>query len=598
MDKASEVLANHQIALARRLNNDVIALMREQIRAKSEKEIELAGEDAALAQLQITALSEQFKVMKAANDEPGMKAVATERRQAWQTLSSLLKDVRSTHKAILKTYQSPIGRNSECATYQLRSKYVEDGLGWGTANAILDNALQAFASTIKTGQAPQFVRGDEKVRDSLTLQFTTAGGVPIDRILAGEHNEFSLETPKKGYGRHCYGEFRMRLGPAKANEWATGTWQAHRAIPIGANVAGVSLIRERVGRKVQWNIQLLLKLKNPVLVETTERQPLAVVHLGWAADSSGRRIGAITDAADAGLARLIQLPVFIEENLAKAKAIQGTRDAARDALHAQLKAVERSHWDAWPEELGGEVMAILRLPAQHVAISRLHRLMWRIAKEHPDLLVASLAFLENWRKLDKIAHQSSAGIARRARNARRDFYRVLALNQCKTYSAIVVDSVDLKEAAIVVNEVTGDHNDLTRQSRAGRVVVALHEYISSLKWAAARCKTAIIESNGKAVNICSACGCEGLQLVEDSKYQELKCPHCGARHDRKRNAAAVVFQTLCKNAQDFVEQSDAIKQEAAHKQAQKKLETASKVLAARKARVEQVRESQVLATTL
>lgn len=589
LDKSSEQIASDQIALARRLYNDIIACMRQQVQSRAEKEIELGGDEAASINTEIAALTDKFKAAKAKNDETAMVAIATERRKAWGNLSLALKGVRVQHKDVLKTYLMPIGRTAASSTYQLRSKYVQLGLGWGTANAILENALQAFQSTIKTGQAPHFARGDDKIKDTLTLQFTTAGGVPIERIVAGEHNEFKLSIPHDGVGRRCYGEMRFRLGAAKDDQWASGTWQAHRAIPNDANVAGVSLVRERIGRKHQWNIQLLLKLKTPIKIETERRQSLAVIHLGWSADSTGRRIGAIADAADAGLAQLIQLPPSIEENLARAKSIQGRRDAARDAVHEKLKTVAKSYWDTWPPELADEIKAILKLPAQHVAISRLHRLIWRLS--NAQIPPHQLDFLEQWRRLDKIEHQSSTSIAKRARNARRDFYRDLSLQQCKKYSSIIIDSVDLKDAAVVVDDVSGEHTELAKKARAGRVVAALYEYTNALKWAASRCDTAIIESNGKAVATCSACGSEGLQNVEGSQYQCLQCPHCGAVHDRKCNAAAVIYQTLCKNAQDYFEQSVFAKQDAVSKRLEKQREKLDKVVAARRARIE--RESQV-----
>lgn len=584
LDKTSVQHANYQIVLARRLYNDIVAFMRQQVQARSVKEIELAGPEAVEIQSEIAALSEQFKAAKSANDESAMSSIAAYRRAEWTRMSAALKEVRAKHKAELKLFLTSIGRTAASATYQLRSTYVQNGLGWGTANAILDNALQAFQSTFKTGQAPQFARGDDKIKDTLTLQFTTAGGVPIDRILAGDHGEFQLGIPHNGYGRRCYGEMRFRLGAAKADTWATGTWQAHRSVPEDAHVAGVSLVRERLGTKYQWNIQLLLKLKSPVRVETSERLPLAVLHLGWSADSSGRRIGAIADAPDAGLAKVLQLPSTIEEELERARMIQAARDAERDAICARLRIEPKDYWETLPEELADEMRAILRLPAQHVAIQRLHRFMRKCSMADCDLF--SIPYLEAWRKEDKIHHQSAAGIAKRARNSRRDWYRKLALDQCKRYTSIVVDSVDLKATAIVVSETTGEHSKLTKASRACRVVAALYEYVGALKWAAARCDTAILESNGSTVGICSTCGSEGLQTLEGTRYQQLQCHHCGAVHDRKCNAAAVAYQKLCANAQDYVEQSAAARVDAAASRAEKQRERVLKVAAARRDRTE------------
>lgn len=288
----------------------------------------------------------------------------------------------------------------------------------------------------------------------------------------------------------------MRMGAAKADRWANGTWQAHRPVPDGAHVASVSLVRERVGTKYTWNIQLLLKLPArmtaPVL---PQRKPLAAIHLGWSTDPSGRRIGAVASAADPGLAKLIQLPPEVESRLTQSAEIQAKRDTSRDEVVPRLKDIPKGIVDSWPESIRDEYNRIIRLPSNHVAASRLHRLWWSLFKE--GLPLAEVEALTTWRAGDKRDHQASASLARSARGMRKDFYRNLALRQCQEFEAIILDQPDLKESAQKISDVSGERNELGRIARSGRVVAALHEYTLALKWAATRCGTTLIEADDR-----------------------------------------------------------------------------------------------------
>lgn len=521
--------------------------MRECVNARTAREFELAGQPARDVQAKIDALTEQFAGAKAANDEALMTAIAASRRQEWAALAQTLKSVRVEHKAELKSFLAPIGMKSTCETYKLRSKYVADGLGWATANSVLDDALKAFQSTIKKGQAPRFAIGAEIDRDTLSLQFTTAGGIPAEKLLSGAHNECQLRPPAAGFAPRKYGELRFRLGAAKADQWATGTWQAHRPLPEGAHVAGVSLVRDRVGPKFTYNIQLLLKLPERIKKAVpSNRSELGVLHVGWSADSNGRRIGGWTTDADAGLATILNLPQEVETGLNQAAEIESTRSKNRDDVFKWFKELPVAAVSTWtaPEVafLVEEFSAIRRLPATYVSPSRLHRFWWNMQRN--NLVTDDWLELTNWRSVDKLNHQNSIHGSKRARNLRKNHYRNLALSMCQQCKSIVIDSPDLSEAAIVVNKNTGERNELNKKARAGRVVVALYELISAIKWAAARCDTVLIETDGDTASVCSSCGGIGLRTVEDTQYQQQECPHCGAVHDRKLNAAASTFQRI------------------------------------------------------
>ncbi|MDY0036708.1 MAG: hypothetical protein RBS05_12435 [Zoogloea oleivorans] len=556
---------NEQITLARRMYNDIVAYIRDTVAEAHACVLAHAGPEAHALQAQIDALTERFKAAKAADDEPAMKDIAAQRRQAWSDLGTMLKSARKLAKADTAPIFARIGKRSTCGTYQIRCSAVTRGLGWATANAVLDAALQAFKKSFMRGQAPRFSVGAEKIQDTLSLQFTAAGGLNVADLLTGRNAELSIAPPPAGAGRRRYGEFRFRLGPAQAGIYATGTWQYHRPIPEGARIGLARLIRRRVGKDTKWALQLMVRTPEPVRIESGHRAPLAAVHFGWAADLDGRRIAAIADSADPGNARILRLPAGVEDGLRRSAEAQAERDSLRDSIIERVKALDLGAAD---ETLHAEHAALKRLPAQHIAIRRLHRLchLLREADRLPD-------WLAQWRLADRALWQRSAHTARRARNARRSYYRETAIDLARRYDTIVIEPLDLAEAAIKVDEVTGEKTDFTRRARAGRVVAALYEFESAIRWAGVKTQSAVLDLVAPTVSLCAHCGSQSVQ-PDEADYQTLHCADCGAATDRKLNGAAMAWQIAAEEREEAVTEywlhHAAAQRERAAEQAEKK----------------------------
>lgn len=543
LDKECIPAVSDQITLSRRLYNNIVDITRSTVESLYSFVVAKAGDEAIQAQATIEALTDAFKAAKAAADEPTMKRIALERREQWRVLSGLLKGARKEHRTeIQERFLSQIGRNSSCPTYQLRSKAVGDGLGWGTANAVLDAGLQAFKKSFALGKAPRFSAGAEIDQDCLTLQFTAAGGVAADVMLSGKQSDFIL-LPSGGCGPRKYGEFKFRLGAAKDGAYATGTWQYHRPLPDGASIALARLVRRRVGPHYKWAIQLLVKPKTPILENVGQRSPLVTVHFGWAADVDGRRIAAITDSADPGNAETVALPLSVEAGLNRSSEIQSMRDSKRDAIVPKVRQIEIP--DGAAEALT-ELMGKLRhTRPQDVSSNRLHFLCRLLREENllPD-------WLEAWRKEDRMDWQDQVHIARRARNVRKTFYRELAINLGRKYDTIAIESLDLADAALKVNEENGEKSDFAKKARAGRVVAALYEFESAIRWATTKTGAALLEITGPTASVCSICG--GAMDAAPEDHQTLHCHACGAVLDRKQNGAAVAWQSVNSQREDAV----------------------------------------------
>lgn len=534
IDRNSQLAAGDQMLKARRLYNNLVAVIKSVLLSMNAFLLDAAGDDAQRIHNRISILNTAFADAKARNDQAEMRRIAEERRPLWAELRTLLKEARSTHKARLQQdFLSRIGKNSRCNTYKLRCQAVADGLGWATANAILDAALVAFQQAFRLGRAPKFASAEAKSHDVLTLQFSSnPGGVDVNTLFSGKNGDLAI-IPSEGCGPRKYGQLRFRLGPASAQRYATGTWQYHRPLPAGARVGLARLIRKRIGKDHRWYVQLQVKLGAIVSEPVGERKSLVAVHFGWSADINGRRVAGIADSADPHMARVLQLPPGIEAALVRTSRIQGERELACNAILRQMKSTDVS---TLPAAIRDEFIAICHLPFHFVATQRLHRLVRQLNGE----AVVRFEWLETWRKKDQMRWQTSAHLAKRARNVRRDFYRNVAMELARQYQAILLEPIVLAAAAKKVDLITGKYKR-SMKNRSGRTIAAIYELESAISWAAAKTGAALLEISGKTATTCAVCHSEGV--VPDPKdLQRVRCATCEAVLDRKQNSAASAWQ--------------------------------------------------------
>jgi hypothetical protein len=240
----------------------------------------------------------------------------------------------------------------------------------------------------------------------------------------------------------------------------------------------------------------------------------------------------------------VRLPDSIEADLQRAAQVQAERDAARDIIAPEIKALRLGEEDGGERENGDgdetgllyeELDALRKLAPQHIAIRRLHRLR-RLLEAQGQ----APTWLTQWARRDRQRWQATVGLARSARGRRRDLYRQVAHELASGYSAIVIEPLDLADAARIIDG-SGERTEFTKAARAGRFVASLSEFDAALRWACAKHGTALFELTGKTASTCAHCGAAGVEAVE-GQGQALQCGECGALTDRKSNAAAVAWQ--------------------------------------------------------
>ncbi|MDA8114212.1 MAG: zinc ribbon domain-containing protein [Acidithiobacillus sp.] len=595
VDADSERAIGEQIRKARAMYNEIVAVMRTIYEEMQVFVLEHATPEARDLVERIERHNADFKAAKAGDDRQAMLEIARARREDRKTLYPLLQEVRKTHKGeIAERFYSRIGMNSRCDTYACRGAAVKNGLGAFTANKVLEAALQAWQKSMQRGRPPRFAVGAEKLQDTLTIQFSQAGGCSIEEIFTGKRRDFVIEYPKNGFRKRSYTPFLFRLGAATDEIYAQGTVQVDREPPQGSRIALVRLVRKVMGPKYRYALQCLLSLPEPVQVaHVGRRQPLVALHFGWNFEETGRRLAGISDHGDVLDASILSLPPSIERDLREAADIQSYRDANRDAIVQRLKA-EMILPDDLPE---GDALRVLwdklrRLPAQYISANRLHHLAGLLRERH-DLLAGLQStglplagmpeWLEAWRKSDRMAWQKQVYKAKSARNRRMTFYRKTALDLARRYEAIVLEMPDLKKAAEKLDEKTGEKTELAKKARAGRVIAALYSLESALHWAACKCGTAVLHLSGEeTASACALCG--GTAMTPDPEDgQMLYCEDCGSVVDRKKNGAANAWQRTNVHLEPLVMQYWETVLSKTEEAALRKAEKSAKMAAGRKA---------------
>ena len=228
------------------------------------------------------------------------------------------------------------------------------------------------------------------------------------------------------------------------------------------------------------------------------------------------------------------MPASVEEDLARAGALTAQRAENRRAIVERLATLVRQDC-VLPDVLSTELAALRILPAEKVATNRVYRVRRLLADAG-----IQRSWLDAWIAADRKQWQAALMMARRARGRRRDFYRRVALELAHRHRAVVLEPLDLKAASQATDAASGAWSGFSRHARAGRAVVALHEFDRAIRWACTRHATAVFDLTGLTTRTCATCG--SVDMVATSGLMaQLQCLRCGAQHDRHANAAACAW---------------------------------------------------------
>lgn len=525
--KANECY-NACIAVARKRVEEAITFLKGKI-----------GAPITTLESEIAVLVEKRKLARSVDDRKGYEECTKALRSARKTYYELLHKARKEHLKELRAITDHFAANkSGFEMYEVRGKFVNDGLAWGTAGAVLDAAFQAVKKTWAKFEAPRFSAFSEKLSNKVELQFT-GGGRKVSDIFDTTNADFHITEVNTSNGHKKYLGFKYRIGTkAKGFFTCEGTVNYHREIAQDAIIRRARLVQKRIGLKSKYFLQIMVELPDGAKLDVpAKRSTMVGLDLGWYYEDAGRRVIALADNKDPEAASLIRLPADVDSLFDKAEEFASVRSTARDNIVEELKAIQ---FRMAPEELAEKLNNIRRIKTSWVASSKLAHVTRYWRDNHPTYFQEFLVKLVEWMKADKLNNQREAFSRRKAMMKRRDFYRNIAVALVKKYSTIVIDNTNLEETARVKNETTGKHNNLGATARNGRVRAGLSYLEESIRWAAARSNTGVVMMRGPTTKTCPVCN--SLMTKETEGSRTCSCPACGIEVDRDKSAAVVTWK--------------------------------------------------------
>jgi len=339
----------------------------------------------------------------------------------------------------------------------------------------------------------------------------------------------------------------------------------HRPIPENASVGDTKIIRERVGNRFTHFVTFDVHISN---LKTVQVNGSLGFDLGFREEhkegkKTKERIKFLAVASDTtdGMTEIFHLPPkqgrwgfekkdnqrnekygFVEKmNYVDElqTALSDNAAALGKLLKNDLKAnpIPEEHPKYWLWRKVAYIKPNETLPFEHA-----YKLTGWVRGEPGILPETAENEILKWSCENRIKYRTMHNTRKKALLERRDYYRCIAAEYAKRAKEenylLVIDDANFQEMA----KVRDDDNDLTRNARRNRVLVAPYEFKLALKNAASRvgvtCRNlgegSLSKKAQRSSITCSICNYVKWDLGADEKWN---CPSCGTHHDRDINAA-------------------------------------------------------------
>ena len=122
-----------------------------------------------------------------------------------------------------------------------------------------------------------------------------------------------------------------------------------------------------------------------------------------------------------------------------------------------------------------------------------------------------------------------ARLYRKTFNQRHDFHFKLSRRLCLEYETVCIEDLNVKGMQRLYGKKIGD--------------LAFSEFLNILHYTASKFNVNVVEVDRyfASSQICHCCG-EKNPAVKDLNVREWKCPNCGTKHDRDKNAAINILK--------------------------------------------------------
>ena len=440
-------------------------------------------------------------------------------------------------------YLKNLGLWCKEAVKSARQAIAEEGLYWGTYNAVAAHFDVARQKAAKEGAKLHFYRFDGS--GTWTVQIQQENGeepLTIGKLFSGAHKwqnmlrvgpvDFSDwdRLPRHERRRRARTTISIRIGSTAGREpvWLTLPMTMHRPLPADAEIKMVQVTRRRIASHYDYSVSFTVRLSENLAVPVNGQ--VAAIDLGWRVIGDELRVAAWKGSD--GRSGELRLPASLVGEFDRVERIRSIRDrdfnAARQMLVDWL--ARNAAANAIPDWLRDATahLAQWRSPGRLAALA----VQWRDRRFDGD--ETAFAALEDWRRHDKHHWEFEANLRDQLVMRRREMYRVFAAAMARMYGAVVVEDMDLRQ--MTRRPEPGEENTLHDAARRHRVIAApgiLRECV----------KLAVLSAGGRyheapagmTTRIHARCG-EDNRTTDFVMEVAVVCPVCGVRYDQDFNA--------------------------------------------------------------
>lgn len=532
-----------QIELARLYYNKLVGL--ERIRREKWSRL-VGGEEVEALLLEKSRVTDELEAVRSEikeNKKRGLttlvelKTKADGLRKHRSSLNTKLKEARSKAKLLpeISAAVEKLGNDHVTQKKAARTELRSQGLYCG-AYALVDQDVARWRSS--KGR-PQFRRRTGEGRIGAQI----ACGCSVESLASNSQIQFD-PIPEENFltrsGRRnkCRTTLRIRIGSDEKRQpvWSEFPMTMHRKLPEGAIVKWVVVTRRRIGSKWKWDVCFTLDITDtPKSVARCKTNRALSLDVGWRVTENGLRIAMGYDGEKTFEYVLLKNKSGYDplSRIAHAASIQSIRDKNFDEIKSLIIAWKVDK--VLPDALNERSQHIHSWRSQRRLSALFH--VWKGCRVDGDETIFEL--VKDWDRQDRHLWDWSANETKRALGARREMYRLWALDIVKRFDVVIIEKMDMKvfaRTALPEQEKRG-----SVQSRRNRHFVAISEFREELTRQAEKWGVEIVEVN-PAYTSKKCAGCGVIVKPEDPVAVMWTCQGCGVVFDRDENAAKNIWR--------------------------------------------------------
>ena len=423
-----------------------------------------------------------------------------------------------------------------------RADYVDLGLRTGTYDWV-ENAIKQAKKSTKGPLRFESYDGLGSIGTQLI------GGLTTDELHSCADTRVRLQPLPDNYGqlprnrrRHAarvLGWLRIGSNPDRSPIFAEFPVTLHRPLPKDAVVKWAYVVRHRVGRYLEWRLQLTIESETFCTPSQPVGEGACAVNLGWRRifDDEGELIGLrggyIVD--EQGHEREIMVPEKLWRGVVWVDKLASTRDHELDVVRDMLAGYLHAIGDRAPAWLVEATQGLRQWRAPRKMQGLVDR--WRREALRPPEDGAIVTRLEAWARHDRHLHRWQETQRDRIYAHRKETWRVIAADLANRYATIIVEETKYPEIDGWEQPAPedGDPSDGRAQRRMQRLSAPGELREAIVFSAAKRGARTIVGETRRITQDCAWCDHE--DEFDAAASITHRCGGCGRLWDQDANAA-------------------------------------------------------------